>query len=343
MSSSKKLPIKVLHLSYDDIAHQMAILSAAQKKYLKKATSISYFENFTGDQCDWCFHLEKVSPKLKYLKWGFNLMKYPAIFWDFDIYNFHFGRSILPKSLDLPILKFFGKKIVFTFHGSDVRDRNLVVPGAGGRFSAVRTEKNREKALRYGDLIVVTTPDLLEFFPEGRAVWIPVAFPLKRKKYSYKKLSKNKFLIIHAPTNRLIKGTDYIIKAIKKLQKKYKFLKFKLIENLPRPEALKIYDKADLAIDQLMIGWYGLFAVEMMSLGVPTICYIREDLKKYAPDLPLINANKENIQNVIEQIIKNPEKLRKYQEEGFFYVKNNHETSRVALKYIKEYKRILGL
>jgi len=40
-------------------------------------------------------------------------------------------------------------------------------------------------------------------------------------------------------------------------------------------------ETADLLVDQLLTGWYGAVAVEMMALGKPVVCYLREDDLKF--------------------------------------------------------------
>ena len=42
-------------------------------------------------------------------------------------------------------------------------------------------------------------------------------------------------------------------------------------------EVIKLIQRADLVIDQLVIGWYAMFAIEAMSLGKPVICNLRSD------------------------------------------------------------------
>ena len=49
---------------------------------------------------------------------------------------------------------------------------------------------------------------------------------------------------------------------------------------------------ADIIIDQVLIGAYGQYTVEMLYLGKPVICYIRKDLRPYYPEnLPVISAS----------------------------------------------------
>jgi hypothetical protein len=40
---------------------------------------------------------------------------------NYDLFDFYYARSFLPLNLDMPVLKMFGKKIVMTYCGMDVR------------------------------------------------------------------------------------------------------------------------------------------------------------------------------------------------------------------------------
>jgi hypothetical protein len=59
--------------------------------------------------------------------------------------------------------------------------------------------------------------------------------------------------------------------------------------------ARRIYEKADLLVDQLLAGWYGGVAVEFMALGKPVVCYLRESDLRFLPEamrrqIPIIRA-----------------------------------------------------
>ena len=44
-----------------------------------------------------------------------------------------------------------------------------------------------------------------------------------------------------------------------------------LVEGLHHDEAFERYRAADIVVDQLNAGWYGLFAIEAMALGKPVV------------------------------------------------------------------------
>ena len=101
----------------------------------------------------------------------------------------------------------------------------------------------------------------------------------------------NKIRILHAPNHRNIKGTEFVIEAIKKLQEEGENIELKLLEKVSNDVVLKEIESADLVIDQLVIGWYAMFTLEALSLGTPVVCYLREDLLELYKNTLLLNDN----------------------------------------------------
>jgi hypothetical protein len=101
-----------------------------------------------------------------------------------------------------------------------------------------------------------------------------------------------------------LKGTSAVVEAVERLRREGVDFEFLLVENLSNAAARKLYERADLLVDQLRIGWYGGLAVELMALGKPVICYIRQEDLRYIPsamaqDLPLIQADMTSIYSVL--------------------------------------------
>ena len=73
---------------------------------------------------------------------------------------------------------------------------------------------------KYADLIYSVNPDLMHYLPK-RTKFLPyTCINLVDSKAVY--VGNNEQLhIVHAPTNRLIKGTEHITRAIKKLKKNH--------------------------------------------------------------------------------------------------------------------------
>jgi hypothetical protein len=264
----------------------------------------------------------------------------------YEVFQFYFGVSYSGNRLyEISLLKFLGKKIFFYFCGCDVRNskfaiRNNIV-NACSHCWPMLCSANRNRAIfianKYADAIFVSTPDLLEFIPN--ALYLPQPIDLEVFsaianeccKKSNPSICKDKIIIAHAPSNQSIKGTKYLLEAVLKLQKKGLPVDLVLIEGKSYTEAIRTCAKADLIVDQLLIGAYGQFSVEMMAMGKPVVCYIREDLLRYyPPTLPIISASPDNIESILDWLIERREDWSIYGNNGIDYVKNYHDSIKIG-------------
>jgi len=219
---------------------------------------------------------------------------------------------------DLWLLKKLGKKIYVTFQGDDARIGEYckqhfavhfypyVSPGYYTKESDERKKRLIELWDKYADEIFYLNPDLgwvlprrSQFFPYGH-----VDFESLRPQKSQNSVTK----IIHAPTHREVKGTDFLIKAVDNLRTRGRKFDLELVEAKPFREALQIYGSGDIIVDQLLAGWYGGFAVEAMALGKPVIAYIRdEDLtlipEEMRADLPVVCASPSDLAEKIDLLL----------------------------------------
>jgi len=79
-------------------------------------------------------------------------------------------------------------------------------------------------------------------------------------------LNKKKSIIVHAPSRMNVNGTIYIEEAIKSLVSKYDF-QYIHITGFNHDELVEKLCQADIVIDQMLIGSYGILAIEAMHLG----------------------------------------------------------------------------
>lgn len=259
-----------------------------------------------------------------------------------DIFHFHFGTSLCLDNMDLPVLKKYNKKIFMQHWGSDVRRRSISFkynPYTRVKFDDenIIVEK-LEKLSQYIDNCIVNDYEMYlsvkDFYKN--IYYLPQAINLDNYKVSSEKFEK--FTIVHAPTNKEVKGSLYILQAIERLKKEYDF-DFITVENMPHNEAKKIYAKADLIIDQILLGAYGLFAIESMALGKPVITYICDEFKKlYPDDLPIISANPHNIYNVIKHLLDNKECLNELGNKSRRYIEKVHDVNNVVERLIEIYE-----
>ncbi|MDQ7824717.1 MAG: glycosyltransferase [Candidatus Eremiobacteraeota bacterium] len=273
----------------------------------------------------------------------------------YEVFHFNFGGSLFSwyPSLalrDLPLLKAMGKKIFHTFQGCDVRSRALSL--AKYQTSAChycdfescndKAAKRKAEAVRiiarYADKIYVVNPDLLPFVPG--AEFLPYASVDPREWTPSPRPPQSTLTILHAPTSRTIKGTHFIIEAIEALKKKGIPLRLLLVENVPYGEARELYRQAHLAVDQLHAGWYGAFAVETMAMGIPTLCYLRDEDMAHLPfreRIPIVRTSKETLADDLLALVESEPLRREIGEKSRAFVEDIHDPYKIAERLINDY------
>ncbi|MGG3799481.1 glycosyltransferase family 4 protein [Metabacillus fastidiosus] len=333
--------MNILHIPYGPA---MIDLCLALRLKGINADSCHFYSNRYQFRPDYCLNLQNISVNLREEK----IKNYlEEAIKKYDIFHFHFGETFLPDKSDLEILKNAGKKMVAHHHGSEVRMLSLAknlnkYVRVKPEWSEEKIHNNLLKLSSYIDHAFVQDHEL-EHYVKGyykNVHVIPHSIDIKKFKPNFPK-EKNSPLIVHAPTLRDLKGTEYIIDAVNKLKKAGTPLNFQLIEGKTYSQTKELLSQADIVIDQLRIGAYGYVSTESMALGKPVICYIREDLvKKYPSELPIINANPDNIAPILQNLINQPENWSKLGMLGRRYVKQYHSTHKIAEHYIKVYNNL---
>jgi glycosyltransferase involved in cell wall biosynthesis len=97
---------------------------------------------------------------------------------------------------------------------------------------------------------------------------------------------------------------------------------------------------ADLAVDQVLIGWFGVFALEMMALGKPVVAYIRPDLQGAAPDLPVVSADPQSLAHTLRSLLLSPERREDLSRRGPLYVRAHHDPDAYCSRILRLYHDI---
>ncbi|MCL1864054.1 MAG: glycosyltransferase family 4 protein [Defluviitaleaceae bacterium] len=269
---------------------------------------------------------------------------------EFDVFNFFFSYSLLPDFADLPIYRELGKKTVIHYFGSDIRlyseavKENHYLSLAKDTFYKNHTENekkilsNLKKCSFYIDQCMVGGAEFRSILTRYYNNYYEYKQPISLGEFEcFHKTQNEKFLIVHPPSNPAIKGTSIILEAIDELKKEYDF-DFVFIQNMPRKEALAMYNKADLVIDHIIYGWFGMVTLESMALGTPVIIHIADCFKDFLhEDNPIINANPSNIKEKIEWALNNKNELIEIGKKGRKYVEEHHDSNIVTQSILDVY------
>ncbi len=238
-----------------------------------------------------------------------------------DVFHFYFGLTLVPPSLQFPILRAARKKSVFHYLGSDIRGK--------------RPEELRD-GKRAGAEIVGSYA-ALRWVPEARVV--PPGLELSE--FDPAPPTDNpKPLVVHAPSNREKKGTRYVIEACEKLE-----LELDIVEGVRHDEARERYARADIVVDQLNAGWHGVFALEAMALGKPVIAHLDEETVEqsaagYGIRVPIVPATKDTLVEALRPLVENTAARREVGAASRAYVEQVHDINRIADRLLAIYAEL---
>jgi len=124
------------------------------------------------------------------------------------------------------------------------------------------------------------TPDLL--YPEYSDVWTP--HPIDSNNIDNEWDLSNPIILMHNPSRRDIKGTNFILDVMKRLRARLR-AEIMLIEGLPYSEAKVAKKRCTIFFDQFRVGFYGNSALEAMQYGIPVVAWISPKAIKQANGL----------------------------------------------------------
>jgi len=250
------------------------------------------------------------------------------------------------------------RKCVFvTFQGSDARQKKCFINGhqPDDLVTEYLLSTGVDDLSKKGKIISLSqcakkiyslNPDLLTVLPEG-SEFLPYCSESVASTVPVGITSEGPLIIGHAPTRRLIKGTQYVKDAVDRLRKEGNDVELRMIEGKDHNSALEEYRDIDVFVDQLIIGWYGVAAVELMSLGKPVICFVKGNGLRYVPrpmldDLPIINADCTDIHDKLRECVQTSRsRLREIGMKGVEYVRRWHDPEAIARKVKDDYHRAL--
>jgi glycosyltransferase involved in cell wall biosynthesis len=238
-----------------------------------------------------------------------------------DIFHFYFGLTLVPKSIQFPLLRALRKKSVFHYLGSDIRGKPREELAFGKR----------------ADAEIVGSYDALQWVPEAHV--IPPGLDLRE--FEPQPPSDNpRPLIVHAPSSREKKGTQFVIDACAQLP-----VELDIVEGVPHEIARARYARADIVIDQLKAGWHGVFALESMALGKPVVTYLKPEVVEQSAEgfgvrIPIVPATRETLVEALRPLIEQPALRREIGAQSRAYVEQVHDIDRVADRLVDLYRSL---
>lgn len=288
--------------------------------------------------------------RLRYLKRLRELMEWADIlhwFWDFGTLPFRLDKLMVQRSGLPGVVQWGGSEIRVPEIDKEINPFYKEAFQQGYEYSWESRTRSYRTQRDFADVGFYPLEFIgmghymdRELFPERFRIWQSVV--LSDHEPSIPDPDTNRPLIVHSPTAPVCKGTQHVMEAVELLKPEFD-LEFRLVQGMPRPEALELMRSCDIYVDQLIIGMHGSAAVEAMAFGKPVICYINPTIGgEYPPDLPIVSANPDTIYVELKRLLVNGELRNTLGREGRKYVEKYHSDEKIAHELAAIYREVIA-
>jgi glycosyltransferase involved in cell wall biosynthesis len=314
------LDARILHLPVNLAGTGWAHVNALRRKGVDARLLVFWPQRWRPDEYDINLDLPRSGFLRQQLVQWRALAKYlPKT----DLFHFYFGKTLVPKSLNMPLLKATRKKSVMHFLGDDIRWKPLEQLDYRKKFDA--TVVGSYAATRW-------VPDATAVIPPGLdlRLYEPVP-PVERERP----------LVVHAPSDLEKKGTRFVVEACKQLP-----VELDVVHGVPHDEAVERFKRADIVVDQMNYLWHGVFTIESMAYGKPVVTRldaeaVRQTEEAFGVKVPVVSATKDDLVEKLRPLVDSFELRKRLGTEGRAYVERVHDLEKVADRFIELYRTLL--
>ncbi|MCJ2165643.1 MULTISPECIES: hypothetical protein [unclassified Pseudodesulfovibrio] len=278
----------------------------------------------------------------------------------YDIFIFNSGSSLLPRLVDLPLLKSLGKTVVSRHCGTEVRDYELAKifwtdfgrfypyyqkdletpkisctieadllglsryhPALANKMHNVRTSE------RFADAVFSGPPShtlgLRPYFQSGPSIDVShIDCKIPGRKVP---------VILHAPSSPLYKQTDAIMAMLDELAGNGLRFELKLLQEVPNHVVCKEITEADIVIDELSCG-SGLLAFEGMAGGCAVLGGHDGVSSALPRNRPVLNITKDNFKAAVTRVVRDVRFRTQLAELGREYIEQGYSSPPSIAQYI---------
>jgi len=235
------------------------------------------------------------------------------------IYRALGGRIRFP---DYAVAKTLGKRIVWHFHGHEVR----------------QPEVRHQRFPRLDCPMIVSTPDLLRYLPE--AIWIPN--PVDTELFSPKRIPHSKIVVgCYDSPNPYVRSFSPItetLAAVKQLERNGVGIKVRLLSGYKHHNVPRYFQQIDIWIDKFGMNFYGLCALEASLCEVPVVAQMGEFERHLVPMCPFILTERQKIKKSIECLL-DEDVRHDLGRKGADFARHFHDPTEAAEKCLRIYQR----
>lgn len=237
-----------------------------------------------------------------------------------------------------------GVRVARLFDGSDIRLPSrqrarsvwsLFGPGGWNQTAVYErvAAENAALAASAGLPVFVSTPDLLIDLPDAQ--WLPVVVDPACWHTERPPLGvRNRPMVVHIPNRSIVKSTDIVQPVLGRLSAEG-VIDYRLVTGVSNDQMVAAYGDADIAIDQLRFGTYGVAACEAMAAGRIVVSHVDADARREVRDrtgreVPIVEATGDILERVLREVVADPEAAFSIAANGPGFVAALHDGRRSA-------------
>lgn len=149
---------------------------------------------------------------------------------------------------------------------------------------------------------------------------------------------------------RNIKSTHIYVPLIEKMKAEGYDVELAFVHGVPNTDVRFVQVQADIVVDMLTFGWFGSNVREAMMLGKPVVCYLRPEwldgMRKQVPgyidELPVVSATPATVEDVLKDLVNDPERRRELGERGRQFALKYHSAEAGARRMDQIYRELLS-
>jgi len=260
----------------------------------------------------------------------------------YDLFVFVSSASLLPRLVDLPLLKQMGKTVIARQCGTEARDTELAKifwDAYGFDYPYYQKDKAAEKIhcttmehlinlTRYHPALANKTHNarMGELFADaitsgspsqtlGVRPFFQTGPILDIKEFACQVPGRRRPLVVHAPTSKEYKRSDVVLAALEELKEEGLGFDLKLLHRVPHPEVVSTLREADILIDDLSCGC-GVLAYEGAASGCVVLGGHDGVSSPLPRNRPVLHTTVDTVKQRIKQVVMDVDYRRRLAEQG---------------------------
>lgn len=231
-----------------------------------------------------------------------------------------------------------GIRVAYVSHGSDLRLPSLHAPL--DKWSPFNEEdwplapelelvaaQNKTFLREQAAPVFVVTPELLIDYPE--ATWFPNVVDPARWANDEPLLMGKRPVVLHAPTNTVIKGSSLIEPVATNLNRSGT-IDYVRAEYVPPSEMPALYRSVDIVLEQFRLGIYSTTAIEAMASGRLVIAHLSDQVRSHIESttvlqIPIVEATPDTLEHILLDVARRPDHYRDIASKGPAFVREVHD------------------